>query len=101
DLTQHMLLGKHTDGQVFLWIKDGYPGSAMPAWGQRLTEQQIWQLVTYLRTFATPAAATPSTPGAVQPTTQSLAVQPTQVATITEPLPPLVFMRQGNLWRSD
>jgi len=45
DFTQHMVPGKHTDGQVFLWIKNGFPNSAMPAWGARLTDEQIWQLV--------------------------------------------------------
>src|SRR4051812_14506034 len=31
DFTQHMPPGKHTDGQVYLWIRDGYLQSAMPA----------------------------------------------------------------------
>jgi mono/diheme cytochrome c family protein len=93
DLTQHMLAGKHTDGQVFLWIKGGFPNSAMPAWSNRLDDQQIWQIVTYLRSFAQPSAAT----AAAQPTP----LEPTAAPEIHEPLPPLVFARQGNLWRSD
>jgi mono/diheme cytochrome c family protein len=98
DFTQHMPAGKHTDGQVYLWIKDGYPQSAMPAWGQRLNDQQIWQLVTFIRTFGratTPTAA--SSPAA--------AAQPTAAVTAApapdEPLPPLIFTRGGNIWRSD
>jgi mono/diheme cytochrome c family protein/Tol biopolymer transport system component len=97
DFTQHMIPGKHTDGQVFLWIKDGISGSAMPAWGARLSEEQIWQLVTYLRTFgqaATPAATLPAeSPAAVAPTAAPAQVQ--------EPLPPMVFARERGLWRSD
>jgi len=96
DFTQHMLPGKHTDGQVFLWIKDGFPNSAMPAWGQRFSEEQLWQLVTYLRSFGQPVAANPSAP----PTAAPFQPLPTP-ASVSEALPPLVFTRQGNLWRSD
>lgn len=31
DFAQHMQPGKHTDGQIYLWIRDGYPQTAMPA----------------------------------------------------------------------
>ncbi|HEY3232353.1 MAG TPA: c-type cytochrome, partial [Roseiflexaceae bacterium] len=100
DFTQHMIPGKHTDGQVYLWIKDGFPGTAMPSWGQRLTEPQIWQLVTYLRTFGQhTTAATAASPK--QPTAPALAVPPTGIPEVREPLPPLIFARQRNLWRSN
>src|SRR5215212_5316128 len=56
NFTVHMVPGKHTDGQVFLWIANGYPNSAMPAWSPRLNDEQIWQLVAYLRTFGQPSA---------------------------------------------
>lgn len=106
DLTRHMISGAHTDGQIYLWIKDGFPGTAMPAWGQRLGEEQIWQLVTYLRTFGQSAAPTPARPSAEalgpQPApNQTAPGQPTAVQSAREPLPPMVFARQGNLWRSD
>ena len=96
DLTQHMAPGKHTDGQVFMWIKQGFPGTAMPAWGDRLDDQQIWQIVTYLRSFAQPLAAT----AAAQPT-PAPPTAPAASPSAHEPLPPLVFARQGNLWHSD
>lgn len=104
NFTQHMLPGKHTDGQVFLWIKNGYPGSAMPAFASRLDDQQIWQLVLFLQTFGRPAA---SVQGAVTayPAPQALPTPPTApaaqfVPTFSEPLPPLVFTRNRNIWRS-
>jgi mono/diheme cytochrome c family protein len=105
DFAQHMVPGQHTDGQIFQWISDGFPNSAMPAWKDRLSEEEIWQLVVYLRSFGRPAP-TPTgmpqvagaTPGATSPD-QPLA--PTGVPTTQEPLPPLVFARAGNLWRSD
>jgi Tol biopolymer transport system component/mono/diheme cytochrome c family protein len=104
DFSQHMVPGKHTDGQVFLWIKNGYPNSAMPAWGLRLTDEQIWQLVGYLRTYGQSGAQVNSTaqaaPGGATaqavPSQQSAA----QVPNAQEPLPPLVFARQSNIWRS-
>lgn len=121
NFTQHMGTGLHTDGQIFLWIKNGFPNSAMPAWGPRLSDDQIWQLVMYLRTFAPRNSATNPTAG-TQPTTTSLTPQPqagqptagstapqqsigpTQAPLVPmskELLPPLVFARSGNVWRSD
>jgi Tol biopolymer transport system component/mono/diheme cytochrome c family protein len=105
DFTQHMVPGKHTDGQVFLWIKNGFPNSAMPAWGTRLTDEQIWQLVGYLRTFGQPATQLQPTaqgaPGAATSGPQATSQPaPAQVPNAQEPLPPLVFARQGNIWRS-
>jgi Tol biopolymer transport system component/mono/diheme cytochrome c family protein len=100
DFSLHMVPGKHTDGQVFLWIKNGFPGTAMPAWSPRLSDEQIWQLVVFLRTFGVAAAAN----GALGPTAGAAAPSPAAPAPIPEarePLPPLVFVRGGNIWRSD
>lgn len=52
DLTTHMVAGKHTDEQTYLTISNGRSGTAMPAWGGTLSEQAIWQLTAYIRTFA-------------------------------------------------
>ncbi|MGE0598397.1 MAG: copper resistance protein CopC [Dehalococcoidia bacterium] len=52
DLTVHVPL--HADGQLYLFIRDGIAGSAMPAWGKAdppLTDEQIWHLVNFLRTL--------------------------------------------------
>jgi hypothetical protein len=51
DLTIHTAPGVHPDGQLFEWITNGYPGSAMPAFKYALTEEQRWNLVNYIRTF--------------------------------------------------
>ena len=106
NFTQHMVPGKHTDGQVFLWIANGYPNSAMPAWSPRLTDEQIWQLVGYLRTFGQTSTQNQPTgqtaPGAATAQPQALPPQQfsAQVPNAQEPLPPIVFARQGNIWRS-
>jgi mono/diheme cytochrome c family protein len=51
DLTVHV--PQHPDGQLYNFIANGVPGSAMVAWkDEGLTEEQIWHLVNYLRTFS-------------------------------------------------
>ncbi len=51
DLTVHV--PQHPDGQLFRFIADGIPGTAMPAWTEQgLTDEEIWHLVNYLRTLA-------------------------------------------------
>jgi copper transport protein len=52
DLTIHTAPGVHPDGQLFDWITNGYPGSAMPAFAKLLSEAQRWDLVNYIRTLA-------------------------------------------------
>lgn len=52
DLTVHV--PQHADGQLYKFIADGVPGTAMRAWDEgdgRLTEEQIWHLVNFLRTL--------------------------------------------------
>ncbi|HET7034550.1 MAG TPA: copper resistance protein CopC [Thermomicrobiaceae bacterium] len=47
DLTQHV--GAHPDGQLFDWISNGIPNTAMPPFTQQLAATQIWDLINYLR----------------------------------------------------
>ncbi len=41
----------HTDAEMFGWIKNGKPGTVMPAFGEQLSDEQVWQVVTYIRQF--------------------------------------------------
>jgi copper transport protein len=41
--------GTHSDAEVFEWIRDGKPGTAMPAFGDQLSEEAIWQVITHIR----------------------------------------------------
>ncbi len=51
DLTVHV--PQHPDGQIYRFIADGIPGTAMPAWKEQgLTDEEIWHLVNYLRTLS-------------------------------------------------
>ncbi len=72
DLTQPHT-AYHSDGYLFNAIRDGFPGSAMPAWGDTFSEPEKWDLVNYLRQFnrltangATPPPVT-SLPTALPP----------------------------------
>ncbi len=40
------------DDDLFRMIRDGMPGTAMPGWGDMLSEQDMWDLVAYLKVFA-------------------------------------------------
>jgi mono/diheme cytochrome c family protein/Tol biopolymer transport system component len=81
DFTQHMRPDQHTDEEIYRLISDGVPNSAMLPWRERLTENEIRQVVGFLRTFG---QADPALAGGAG-----------------EALPSLVFAHQGNLWRSD
>ena len=40
------------DDDIFRMIRDGMPGTAMPGWSDLLAEQDMWDLVAYVKTFA-------------------------------------------------
>jgi copper transport protein len=52
DLTLHAIPGVHTDAQLFDWITNGFPGSAMPAWKTKISDTDRWNLVNFIRTLA-------------------------------------------------
>ena len=43
-----------TDADLYATIAEGRP-NGMPAWGERLPAQQIWQIIAYLRTLGSDA----------------------------------------------
>jgi mono/diheme cytochrome c family protein len=42
----------HPTGEVFYWISNGVPGTAMPTWGEKLSETERWQVIRYLDALA-------------------------------------------------
>src|SRR5271155_3765133 len=54
-----------TDGQIFTFVHDGIRNTAMPAWN--LSEQQIWQIVLFLRHLPPTAAQAPEALIVVKP----------------------------------
>jgi cytochrome c oxidase assembly protein subunit 15 len=65
DLRVHMAAG-HTDAQLFNWVSNGVPGTAMPAWKDKLSEEDRWNAINYIRSFAPQAAQ--ADPGGARPT---------------------------------
>ncbi len=53
DLSIHAVQGLHTDGQLYYWISQGVANTAMPAFGQKMSDRDIWNLVNFVRTLAT------------------------------------------------
>jgi copper transport protein len=58
DLTVHV--GLHADGVLWGWITDGIPRTAMPSWKDKLTDQQRWELVDYMRADFQTTASLPA-----------------------------------------
>lgn len=50
NLQVHMPL--HAEGEIFHWISNGVPGTAMPVWKDKLDDTQRWQIIRYLETLA-------------------------------------------------
>src|SRR5215469_12286626 len=69
DLTRAQKKHAHSDADMFQIISNGIPGTAMPANGTNgqgvgMTEEEIWQIITYIRSQEVKAPATPRGNGA-------------------------------------
>ncbi|MDH4186719.1 MAG: cytochrome c [Nitrospira sp.] len=51
DLTSPAIQEK-LDGRLFMSVHDGKPNTAMGAWRESLTDDEIWDALAYVRTFA-------------------------------------------------
>ncbi len=54
DLRDASLVNQWSDGYWFWRISDGVPDTAMTAWKEKLSEEEIWQVIAYARTFSQP-----------------------------------------------
>src|SRR5215831_14838299 len=64
DLTRAQKKHAHSDADMFQIISNGIPGTAMPANGTNgqgvgMTDEEIWQIITYIRSQEVKAPATP------------------------------------------
>jgi len=64
DLTRAVKKHTHSDAEMFQVISNGIPGTAMPANGTNgqgvgMTDEEIWQIITYIRSQEVKAPATP------------------------------------------
>lgn len=65
DLTRAQKKYAHNDAEMFQIISSGIPGTAMPANGTNgqgvgMTDEEIWQIITYIRSQETKSSATAS-----------------------------------------
>ena len=49
DLVVHVPL--HPDRSLFDFVRDGIPGTAMPALGATLSDEEIWHIINYIQTL--------------------------------------------------
>jgi mono/diheme cytochrome c family protein len=49
DFRTHLASG-HTDAQLFDWLSNGFPGTAMPAFRSELTVDERWHVLNYIKT---------------------------------------------------
>jgi len=64
DLTRAQKKHAHSDAEMFQVISNGIPGTAMPANGTNgqgvgMTDEEIWQIITYIRSVEVKAGAKP------------------------------------------
>jgi mono/diheme cytochrome c family protein len=49
----------HLDAEFFNWIKGGKPGTAMLAFGSKLTDTRIWDVINYIHALQAVSKGTP------------------------------------------
>jgi copper transport protein len=49
DFRVHLAAG-HTDAQLFDWLSNGFPGTAMPAFKNELSVDERWHVLNYIKT---------------------------------------------------
>jgi putative copper resistance protein D len=81
---------QHTAGDLFWWITNGIPRSGMPPFGARLSAEERWDVINFLRALSSGSAARglgpvvePDRPGLAAPDF-SFAVGPTPPRTLKE-----------------
>ena len=47
-VVRRLHVAQHTEGQLWLWLSDGFPGSAMPAFRTTLSDEDRWNIINYL-----------------------------------------------------
>lgn len=65
DLTRAKKKYTHNDAEMFQVVSSGIPGTAMPANGTNgqgvgMTDAEIWQIITYIRSLEVKASSTPT-----------------------------------------
>ena len=94
DLTRAQKKHVHSDAEMFQVISNGIPGTVMPANGTNgqgvgMTDEEIWQIITYLRSVEVKAPAKP---------TGSARLTPAALAPLRKPRRELLLFRAEVMW---
>jgi mono/diheme cytochrome c family protein len=87
NFTDETFMSGKTPQEFFTSITNGVVGSAMPAWGAKFSEDQIWALVDFVGTFAYEyggAAPAPTSEAVATPTESTAAPTQPPEPTVTE-----------------
>ena len=52
NLQHHGFWRHRTEGELFWVIKNGSVGTSLVGFGEQLTDEEIWSIIQYLRTFS-------------------------------------------------
>jgi mono/diheme cytochrome c family protein len=52
NFTDATMMAEVSEAMMFWRVSEGSPGTGMPPWKDRLSEEEIWQVINYERTFA-------------------------------------------------
>jgi mono/diheme cytochrome c family protein/uncharacterized membrane protein len=67
----------HTDGDIFYWIQNGISqGSPMPAFKDKLTDDEIWHVVNYVRRLRNEAGSASAAGAGPAPAQSAVVLQP-------------------------
>jgi mono/diheme cytochrome c family protein len=83
DFTDQKFMANKDPAEFFEKITEGVEGTAMPAWGETFTEDEIWALVNFVWTFAYDYGKEPEEPA---PVAEAPTEEPTEPAA-EEPTP--------------
>ena len=88
DFTDQEFMANEDPAEFFEKISEGVEGSAMPAWGETFTENEIWALVNFVWTFAYESGDLAVEPAPKEPTSAPPTEEPTSEAATAEPTSP-------------
>lgn len=83
----------HTDGDVFYWIQNGpSPTSPMPAFKAKLSDDDIWNVVNYVRRLRNEATSVGAGPRSAPSEASESVPAPTNLPVVLQPYTPPSFI---------
>jgi mono/diheme cytochrome c family protein len=88
NFTDQEFMANEDPAELFEKITEGVEGSAMPAWGETFSEDEIWALVNFVWTFAYEPASAAGPTAAAEPTSPPATEEATSEPATAEPTSP-------------